>query len=124
MVEKKEELKMTEGQLVRVPNEAFYANEFTLHFDKDVVLDFKKISPRFDKNEVSEVTEHKTIIMDIILFKNLIMMGYKFIDEFEKKYGEIKNPDFLQKFKDDTINQIKQLQKKLEKNDNSADYLG
>ena len=122
---KKEELKIIEPEQTQVPNPAFYANEFTYHVGgRDVFLDFKNISPRFNKNQPSEVTEHNVAIMDIVLFKKLINLGFKFIEEFEKKYGEIKDPQYIEKFGQDNINQLKQLQEKLKTDDTSPEYFG
>ncbi len=122
---KKEELKIIEPEVTQVPNPSFYANEFTYHVGgRDVFLDFKNITPRFNKNQPSEVTEHNVVIIDTILFKKLITLGFKFIEEFEKKYGEIKEPPYLEKFGQESLNQLKQIQEKLKKDDTSPEYFG
>jgi len=51
VAKKKEEIRVIEPEQTQVPNPSFYANEFTYHVGgRDVFLDFKNISPRFNKN--------------------------------------------------------------------------
>ena len=94
---------MTENRDIEVDNTSFYANNFVIQVGSlDFFIDFQRKAPRFEHLDSSPhiVNEHSVIILNLVLFKQLIRVGSKLIEDLEKEFGDITVPEFVIKLTD------------------------
>ncbi len=78
----------------------FLADEVSVsHSPIRFILDFKNITPRLDigENAPRMVLRHNVMVMDPYFAKDLLRVLQENIDKYEKKYGQIKKPEVLEK---------------------------
>ena len=89
----------------------FYSDEISvIHNPMKVFLDFKCTTPRVDvrNNQFQPlVLEHNLIILDPFLAKQLLSILRDNLDNYEKQFGPIKQPEQLEKAKKEAQKHIK-----------------
>jgi len=103
---------------------AFFAHEMSINFSPmQFILDFKSITPRVDpRNKEGEVIslEHNVVLVDPYHAKNIHELLGKVIEDYEKKFGQIKKPKQIEAHEK---NMKKELEKK-EPKTTAPSYLG
>lgn len=97
----------------------FLSNEVTVNLDANsILMNFKAKIPIGNK----VIVEHNPVYLDIYHAKRFSQMLNKSIVAFEEKFGEIKEPEFMQNFRKETSKAKDKLRKSIpEENKN---YLG
>ncbi len=94
---------MDEHQEIRVDvvnGEEFLAEEVSVsHSPVRFVVDFKGISPRMDiaSQPPRMIIRHNVVLLDPHFVKDLLQVLKDNIAKYEKKFGEIKKPEALEK---------------------------
>ncbi|MBS3052852.1 MAG: DUF3467 domain-containing protein [Candidatus Aenigmarchaeota archaeon] len=86
--------------------QAFFSNSVTVSHTKDTfVLDFSQITPRFEtvgnERHQSFAIKHKTLVMTPTFAKDFLNTLRTNIENYEKKFGEVKIPLTKEKVKKD-----------------------
>lgn len=86
--------------------QVFFSNSVTVSHTKDTfVLDFSQITPRFEtvgnERHQSFVVKHKTLVMTPTFVKDFLNTIKTNVDNYEKKFGEIKVPSNKERVKKD-----------------------
>ena len=83
----------------------FYCDEISvIHNPLKIFIDFRNTTPRVDvrNNEFQPlVIEHNVVLMDPFLAKQLLKVLEENLKNYEKTFGEIKEPEALKKVKKD-----------------------
>ncbi len=114
---------------INVANQAFYSNNFVFNIvGHDVYIDFQKISPRYHSEKGDKaytVKEHSTIIMNVTLFKDLILLASNQLKALEGKFGEITPSEFIKNLSAEQQKEIEKAKKKpKEKKNGKPPYFG
>jgi len=84
-----------------IPGQDFFAEQVSVsHSPLRFVMDFVRNTPRIDASTQSTklLTSHSIIMVDPYLAKEFLSVLNDNISKYEKKFGEIKKPEALQKF--------------------------
>lgn len=78
-------------------NKSFFTdNVSVLHNENNFIIDFKQTTPRMDfvhdKQDISFVTTHNTVVMNPAMAKSLKEVLQDSIEKYEKQFSEIKMP--------------------------------
>lgn len=102
--------------------EQFYANETGINFTPtEIMLDFKCISNVQDiANHRALILKHNLVILTPYLAKSFMQVLNRAVEDYEKKFGEIKKPKELDKAE----KIIKKEKEKIDKEDNTIEPVG
>ncbi len=86
--------------------QTFFTNSVTVSHTRDTfVLDFSQITPRFetvgDERRQSFVVKHKTLVLTPAFAKDFLDTLKANMENYEKKFGQIKIPFIKEKTKKD-----------------------
>jgi hypothetical protein len=109
-----------------IANQAFYCNALSINTGgSDFIIDFQRTSPRFAIGSFQKaytVYEHQTILMNAILFKEVIRIGTELLKKFEEKFGEITTPDYVKKINEERQRTVEEFEHK--RRDDPLGYFG
>ena len=104
----------------------FFANEIGINFTPtEVVLDFKCLSNIHDiENHRALLLRHNPVILTPYHAKSFLEVLTKAVNDYEKRFGDIKKPKEIDKAEKIMQKQIDDNKSKVDKNTDDVTYFG
>ncbi|HLC85862.1 MAG TPA: DUF3467 domain-containing protein [Candidatus Nanoarchaeia archaeon] len=106
--------------------EQFYANETGINFTPtEIILDFKCINNVQDiANHRALVLKHNLVILTPYLTKSFMQVLNRAVEDYEKKFGEIKKPKEIDKAEKIIKKEKEKIDNIVEERDDGETYFG
>jgi len=108
-------------QMNAIDEKEVFADEVTImHNPTRFFMDIKNITPRMDGKNMRLLARHNLVILDPFTMKSMLEALKKNVEIYEKKYGEIKEPEAMKKDRE----LLEKKGKDSTKSDTNMSYIG